>query len=75
MLEFTDIRDLGRALKSLRLERGVSQSELARLLGVDPSRVCRWEESDYKRTKLSMVCRALEALGCQVEITIADKAS
>jgi transcriptional regulator with XRE-family HTH domain len=39
--------DLGRAIKSHRLAKGIRQTDLAEQLGVEPTTISRYERGDY----------------------------
>lgn len=61
---------LGRQLIALRLARGLSQKELARLLGVSEAQVSRDETNQYRNISPEKTQRVLDALGGQVEIHV-----
>lgn len=53
-------------LEQLRKDKGLSQAELAKELGVDQSTVCLWEkEKTFPRVEVAI--RLAEALGCTLE--------
>lgn len=53
-------------LKKLREEKGLSQTELAELLGVDQSSVCLWERGKtFPRNKTAV--RLADVLGCTLD--------
>ena len=54
---------IGRWLIGARIARGLTQAELAELLGVDPSQVSRDERNDYRGVTTERAQRILEALG------------
>lgn len=52
-------------IKELRKARGLSQAELGRRVGVDQSRICRWESGELP---LADKLPALAvAFGCRIE--------
>jgi transcriptional regulator with XRE-family HTH domain len=59
---------IGETVKRLRIERGISQSELARLAGVDGSYISQLESGKRKDIRVSMVNQLAEALGVDPSI-------
>ncbi len=53
----------------LRAEAGLSQRELAKLVGTTASVICRLEDSDYDGHSLAMLRRIAAALQKRVQIT------
>lgn len=49
-------------LRRYRREKGYTQAELAKALGVDQSAVCRWERGELKPAP-SKLCKLIELLG------------
>jgi transcriptional regulator with XRE-family HTH domain len=39
---------IGTRIKNARLKKGITQKQLAEMLYVDPSLVCRWEKGEKK---------------------------
>lgn len=60
--------DVARQIAELRLAAGLSQRELARLVGTTASVVCRLEDADYQGHSLAMLRRIAAALKQRVEI-------
>ena len=58
---------VGRTLKALRLDAGLTQAELAARLGTTQSAVARMEAGG-KRTTLAAAERVAAALGCEMEV-------
>lgn len=63
--------DLPKRIKSLRLQLGLSQEELAHKLGVSFTSVNRWENGQTKPSKLAkkqidLLCKKTEKLKCFV---------
>jgi HTH-type transcriptional regulator/antitoxin HigA len=54
----------------IRIARGVSQTELARRLGVSKQVVSRYEESDYQTVGLARLQEILDALGARTLIDL-----
>ena len=59
---------IARQICSLREKAGLSQRELARLVGTTASVICRLEDADYEGHSLAMLRRIAEALDKRVEI-------
>ena len=59
---------IARQICSLREKIGLSQRELARLVGTTASVICRLEDADYEGHSLAMLRRIAEALDKRVEI-------
>lgn len=60
--------EVARKLYDLRTKAGLSQRELARLVGTTASVICRLEDADYEGHSLAMLRRIAEALNKRVEI-------
>ncbi len=52
----------------VRTEAGLSQAELAKLVGTSQPNIARLEDADYEGHSLSMLQRIAEALGKRIEI-------
>lgn len=52
----------------LRTKRGLTQRELARLVGTTASVICRLEDADYEGHSLTMLQRIAAALEQRIEI-------
>jgi len=59
---------VARQIYRLRTEAGLSQRELAKLVGTTASVICRLEDEDYRGHSLTMLRRIAAALGRCVEI-------
>jgi ribosome-binding protein aMBF1 (putative translation factor) len=59
---------IARQIHALREKAGLSQRELARLVGTTASVICRLEDADYEGHSLAMLRRIAGALDKQVEI-------
>lgn len=59
-------------LVEARLEKGISQSELARIIGTQRSNICRLE-SGAQNLSLDMVLKIAEALGMSASLTLENK--
>jgi ribosome-binding protein aMBF1 (putative translation factor) len=59
---------IARQIHALREKAGLSQRELARLVGTTASVICRLEDADYEGHSLAMLRRIAGALDKRVEI-------
>ena len=60
--------EIARRLWDLRNQAGLSQRELAKLVGTSASVICRLEDADYDGHSLSMLQRIAAAMNKRVEI-------
>src|SRR5438034_7701278 len=60
--------EVARQLAALRAKAGLSQRELAKLVGTTASVICRLEDADYEGHSLAMLRRIAAALHRRVEI-------
>jgi len=60
--------DVARKIYDLREAAGLSQRQLAKLIGTTASVICRLEDSDYEGHSLAMLRRIAAALDKRVEI-------
>ncbi len=60
--------DVARQIHGLRTEAGLTQRELAKLVGTTASVICRLEHDDYSGHSLAMLRRIGAALNKRVEI-------
>ena len=60
--------DVARKIWDLRNDAGLSQRELAKLVGTTASVICRLEDADYDGHSLSMLHRIAAALDQRVDI-------
>jgi ribosome-binding protein aMBF1 (putative translation factor) len=68
--EATRLQDLGRLLIALRIAKGISQRDLANLLGVHESLVSRDERNEYFGITAQRAQEIIDKLDGQVEIVI-----
>ena len=59
---------MARKIYELRTQAGLSQRELAKLVGTTASAICRLEDADYEGHSLAMLRRIAAALNTRVEI-------
>jgi predicted XRE-type DNA-binding protein len=55
---------------NLRTQAGLSQAQLAKLVGTTQSVISRLEDADYNGHSLNMLSRIAQALHCRVEVHI-----
>jgi DNA-binding XRE family transcriptional regulator len=60
--------DIARKIYGLRIAAGLTQTQLAKLIGTTASVVCRLEDADYEGHSLGMLRRIGAALNHRVEI-------
>jgi DNA-binding XRE family transcriptional regulator len=59
---------VARKIYDLRTKAGLSQRDLAKMVGTSASAICRLEDADYEGHSLAMLNRIAEALDRRVEI-------
>ncbi|MBI2998743.1 MAG: XRE family transcriptional regulator [Deltaproteobacteria bacterium] len=64
---------VARKIVALRKEAGLTQRQLARLVGTTASVICRLEDADYEGHSLAMLNRIAAALNRRVEIRFVPK--
>jgi len=57
-------------IAKIRIAKGVSQTELARRLGVSKQVVSRYEESEYQTVAISRIQEILDAIGVKTLVTL-----
>ena len=60
--------NVARKITALRLQTGLTQRQLAKLVGTTASVICRLESADYEGHSLAMLQRIADALKQRVEI-------
>jgi len=60
--------EVGRRIYELRAKAGLTQAQLARMIGTTASVICRLEDADYEGHSLAMLRRVATALNKRVEI-------
>ncbi|MCA0314505.1 MAG: helix-turn-helix domain-containing protein [Candidatus Melainabacteria bacterium] len=68
-----ELNEVGPLLVALRITNGITQTELARRLGVDVSQISRDERNDYHGVSIERADKILRALGEELEITVGQK--
>ena len=59
---------VARKIYALRKRAGLTQQQLAKLVGTTTSVICRLEDADYQGHSLAMLRRVAEALNKRVEL-------
>lgn len=62
--------DIAQAIYDLRTKAGLTQRELAKMVGTTASVICQLEDSDYQGHSLSMLQRIAAALNRRVEVRL-----
>ena len=57
------MKTLGERIKEIRIEKGLSQNALGRIIGVSKSSVCQWEKGKTKYMTGSNMINTAQALG------------
>lgn len=60
--------DVARRISELRVSAGLSQRELAKIVGTTASVICRLEDAEYEGHSVAMLRRIASALQQRVEI-------
>jgi len=60
--------EIARKIQALRTKAGLTQAQLAKLVGTTASVICRLEDADYKGHSVAMLRRIAAALNRRVEI-------
>lgn len=62
--------EIARKIYDLRTDAGLTQRELAKLVGTSTSVIDQLEDADYEGNALAMLCRVASALNNRVEIRL-----
>ncbi len=73
--KFTSMSSLGARIRQTRLDKGLTQNELARLVHVSREAVSQWESGDSKGLKPENLVRVAKVLGVDVEYLVTGKPS
>ena len=60
--------EVARKIQSLRTKAGLTQAQLAKLVGTTASVICRLEDADYEGHSVAMLRRIAAAMNRRVEI-------
>ena len=66
---------IGQQIYDLRQEAGLTQEQLAKLIGTTGSAISRLEDADYNGHSLKMLVRITAALGKKIDLRIVDRKS
>jgi len=64
---------VARTIYQMRVESGMTQKQLADLIGTTQSVISRLEDADYEGHSLSMVCRIAKALRRKVTVKLVSR--
>ena len=62
--------EIASKIHDLREQAGITQSQLAKLIGTTQSVISRLEDADYQGYSLEMLNRIATALHCRLEVSI-----
>lgn len=65
---------VGQLIHDARQAAGLSQTQLAKMVGTDQAVISRLEDADYEGHSLTMLRRIAEALGKKLDIRFVDAA-
>ena len=57
-------------IAKIRIAKGVSQTELARRLGISKQVISRYEETDYQTVAIARLQEILDAIGIKTAVTL-----
>jgi DNA-binding XRE family transcriptional regulator len=60
--------EIARKIRELRTKAGLTQAQLARMVGTTASGICRLEDAQYQGHSLSMLRRIADSLDQRIEI-------
>ena len=60
--------ELLKSIAKVRISKGLSQQDLAKLLGVTKQQINRYEEHDYQNVSMAKISEILEVLGLSVTL-------
>lgn len=67
---FERLDQIAPSIVKIRIAKGVSQTELARRLGVSKQVISRYEESDYQTVAITRLQEILDAIGIKTAVTL-----
>lgn len=67
---FERLDQIAPSIVKIRIAKGVSQTELARRLGVSKQVISRYEESDYQTVGIVRLQEILDAIGIKTVVTL-----
>lgn len=66
--------EIGRALTRLRLAKGLTQEQVAKLVGTHQPSITRWENPDYEAYRLADLRKLANALGRDLDVVFVERA-
>lgn len=67
--------EIAQQIYDLRTAAGLTQNQLAALVGTTQSAICRLEDADYEGHSMAMLRRIADALGKRVVVQFVDKSA
>lgn len=67
---FERLDEIAPLIAKIRIAKGLSQTELARRLGVSKQVISRYEESDYRTVGIVRLQKILDAIGIRTLVTL-----
>ncbi|MEX2316542.1 MAG: helix-turn-helix transcriptional regulator [Pirellulales bacterium] len=67
--------EIAQVVYDLRTGAGLTQKEMADLVGTGQSAIARLEDADYEGHSLSMLNRIAEALNCHIQLSVVPNAA
>lgn len=67
--------ELGLKIRRLRREAGLTQAQLAKRIGTQPSAISRLEDADYDGHSIQTLAKAADALGMRLIVDFEPKAN
>jgi transcriptional regulator with XRE-family HTH domain len=64
---------VGKYLRLRRKHIGMTQVELAKLLEVNQSQICKWERAEYYYVNLEVVAKVAEILGADLNTNFKEQ--
>jgi len=67
---FERLDQIAPSIVKIRIAKGVSQTELARRLGISKQVISRYEESDYQTVSIARLQEILDAIGIKTVVSL-----
>jgi HTH-type transcriptional regulator/antitoxin HigA len=64
------LNEIAPFIAKIRIAKGVSQTELARRLGISKQVISRYEETDYQTVAIARLQEILDAIGIKTAVTL-----
>jgi len=65
--------DLLKNIAKIRISKGLSQQDLAKMLGITKQQVNRYEEHDYQNVSMAKISEILDVLGVSISLDLLEK--